>query len=117
MRAKIIRKKKATKTNPVKDLARLSPRQGAGFVPVDDDDHSLFATGERSLVCTEAERNFNCVSNKVRKIVTDRKKICTRILFLIQFGNMVFCLIIFDIFKFGQLVFDQFNSPLPFSVS
>ena len=64
MRAKKKSENQATKTNPVKDLDRLFSRQGAGFVPVDDDDHSLSGTGvERSLVCTGAERNqFNCVS-------------------------------------------------------
>ena len=88
-------------------------------MPVDDDDHSLSGTGaERLLVCTGAERNqFNCVSNKVRKIVTDRKSLCQNFVFKTIWYNMVYCLIIFDIFKFGQLIFDQFNSPLPFSVS
>ena len=77
MRAKK-NQKKATKTNPVKDLDRLSSRQGAGFVPVDDDDHSLSDTGaERSLEVsdeiaqiTKATENlclFSAVYNSLRK--------------------------------------------------
>ena len=67
MRAKNKEQKKATKTNPVKDLDRLSSRHGAGFVPVDVDDLSLSDTG--------AERSHE-VSDEIAQITKASEHLC-----------------------------------------